>query len=248
MMYFIGRVVISEHETGREYFRDACICAADEKQAMKELDIWAGDWGGDNVVKAHSGYMYNRDDQAYTVAPHQVQEVPYAGFHALSKINPVFGVVSKGDLTEQTAPEQTKTLAHRLQRQLGKVEVKAPYGKLVTALAASLGETDWQSLKHKGAPAAQAQAPQIEEEWFPSGSFVGELRDAKAIPFEVRMHSVWLAEGDVKIAARLLRVAPSSLMGSFEHAMEADSAFCGRPFEWVPEDSMVAIASQNQSN
>lgn len=86
--------------------------------------------------------------------------------------------------------------------------------------------------------ASQGTAGHEDDEWFPSGSYTGALRDADAIEFSARVDAVWLAEGDIRLAARLLRTTPGSLMQSLKDAMSADTAFCGRPPSWLPEHSL----------
>ena len=289
MKYYIGRVVIKDHGSNREYSSDACIAAETEAQARVLLDERASFWGGDDSRSdSNGGYAYSESaGQGFTVFAYSVTEISPVSFAEMGKLLPVFGDFAKGDLKEQSASEQAKTLARRIGRQLLKLDVKVSHGKLLNAITASLGETDWQQLKHKASsqPESSAvggqtqlamQAQEVVEaavEWYgasqksepahrlemavlhwkqlqesaressstpylPKGAYKGRLRDAKTIEFSARVDAVWLAEGDVRLAAKLLRADPESLMGSFVDALDADTAFCGRHPEWLPEHSM----------
>lgn len=66
------------------------------------------------------------------------------------------------------------------------------------------------------------------------------MRDAATIPYGARVDAIWLTDGDVPLAARLLRTTPDSLMQSFASAEDALVAFCERPENWLPEHSLAS--------
>lgn len=74
------------------------------------------------------------------------------------------------------------------------------------------------------------------------------LCDARSIAFGARVDALWLADGDVELAARLLRTTPQSLIESFEDAHEAETAFCGRPLGWRPEHSLSGTFGSRSEN
>lgn len=90
------------------------------------------------------------------------------------------------------------------------------------------------------ASVAMAQGQRAQVPSLPQGNPKKEpLRKAQDIDFASRVDAIWLADGDVALAARLLHVDGEDLMGSFTDAGEADVAFCSRPANWKPEYSLA---------
>lgn len=236
MKYYIGRVVINDHESRREYHSDACIAANDEAQAQSLLDTRAAFWGGDDARKDNSGgYVFDEDGAAFTVFAYSLKEISPATFDEMANILPVIGDVAKAPVTGADLPEVVKTVARRIGDQLAKRKVAVSSVSVLEALSASLGAKNWAELK------ARVSKPQLPaEDSLPRGNpYKGPLRDAKDIEFSARVDALWLTDGDVALAAQLLRTEPESLMQSFVDAMDADVAFCSRPANWSPEHSLA---------
>lgn len=150
MKYYIGRVVVWQEEY--ESFSDACIAAENEAQAWGLLQQRAL-----LFVDAPAEFDSNGDArfagiETLAVRPQRLHEVSAITFQEMGQVLPVFGDTGKGDLAEETPDERVKTLARRIGAKLVKLEAKVAHGKLLHAVAASLGETDWQVLLHKVQP------------------------------------------------------------------------------------------------
>ncbi len=159
MKYYIGRVIINDYASHREYLTQACLAANTEAQATALLDTWAGSWDNDGR-KDDNGYTYSDNGQAfYKVSPFDLTEISPAAFVDLRKVLTTFGEVEVGELEAQSVSEQARTLARRIGDQLKKHDAKVSHSRLLHAVAASLGESDWQVLVHKQVQQAQ-QAPQ----------------------------------------------------------------------------------------
>lgn len=234
MKYYIGRLVLNDHDSNREYTSDLCIAANDEPQARALLEQRASTWGWSQGEKnAAGGYRFNEEGGIVVVHPYSVREVSPQTFDEMTALLHTVGPNDKAPVDGADMPETLKTLARRVGAQLKKLGIEAPQGKLLQALSASLDVVQWEVLKAK----ASGKRP---AEWgtLPTGEYKGALRSAKSVEFSARVDAIWLTEGDVALAARLLRVHPEDLMASFEHAMDADTAFCGRHPDWLPEHSL----------
>lgn len=161
MKYYIGRIAVQQADY--ESFSDACIAAENEAQAWSLLQQRAL-----LFVDAPAEFDSNGDARfegvkALAVRPHHLHEVSAVTFQEMGQVLPVFGAPGKGDLTEESTDERVKTLARRLGAQLGKLGAKVPHGKLLHAVAASLGETDWQTLLHKAMQDSALRRPTDEQ-------------------------------------------------------------------------------------
>lgn len=239
MKYYIGRVTIAEHETGRDYHSDACIVAEDERQAQALNEDRAALWGGDDGKQdSAGGYLFDADGASFTVAPLWLRAISPATFDEMSKMLPSFGKVEKGSLEVDAEPTETiRTIARRLGDQLTKLKAPVSNAKLLQAVSAAIGETGWGVAKAKAK--AKVKGVEASGEWLPKGNeYKGPLRNADDIEFGARVDAVWLTDGDVALAAKLLRTTGESLMRSFKEEGEALVAFCERPPQWLPEHSL----------
>lgn len=151
MKHFLGTVIITDYDSRREYERVCALAARDEAAAEKLLAEWAATWD-DNGKQDDSGWTYSLGDGAYHVMPNGVQPITPAAFDSVKTCMVSFIEPGcPGQLLEESDDERVRTLARRLGNQLQKHDVKVPHGKLLHAVAASLGETDWQVLLAKSA-------------------------------------------------------------------------------------------------
>jgi hypothetical protein len=171
MQYFIGTVVINDHASRREYSSKALFAAEKEVVAQQLLKDWSQDWDSDGEPDSSGGFIYSRGDASYVVLPYSLVEISPASFFDLVRHMPSFGDVKTGNLEEESAPEQVKTMARRLDAQLSKHGINIPTGTMLNALAASLGFTGWQVLKHGNTE----ESSKPEEPSTPTGA---------ALPFE----------------------------------------------------------------
>jgi hypothetical protein len=163
MKYFIGRVAILDQESKREYSSDACFAAKSEDAARRLLDSHAKEWdadgqpiGGGHLFET-DGYLFDADDRPYAVFPHSLTEISAVTFSEMSSILSSYQDGDVGDLSKEPADERVRTLALRIGAQLTKRSVPVPHSKLLHAISASVGETDWQVLSHKAPPALKSE-------------------------------------------------------------------------------------------
>lgn len=168
MKYYIGRLVVWQEEY--ESFSDACIVAANDEQAWKLLEQRALLFADAPSAFDEHGHARFEGIETLAVKPQRLYDICVVTFQELSKFMPTFGDVAKGDLTEQEASARVRTLARRIGEHLKKLDTKVAHGKLLHAVAASLGENDWQVLAHKAAPAASAmQDEPTDNAWTANG-------------------------------------------------------------------------------
>lgn len=153
MKYFLGKILVEEETTRREHERIFLVAANHADAAMKHLAEFAAQWDDPGeeipVISGHAAYRYSEDQDPYTVSPVSIEEISAAAFFGIKGLHRIGSPVN-ADLLAQEAPEQTKTLARRLVAQFERLGLQPiPYGKVLTALAACLGETDWQVLRHR---------------------------------------------------------------------------------------------------
>lgn len=242
MKYYLSTLAIDDHDAKRDYYSRALVIARNVEQAQAVSDFHASTFGGDKGREVGIGYRFaDADGAGYTAYVHEVKEISPVTFHELSTslqvLNPIEHV-------EEEPAEQVKTLARQLGDQLAKRGVKVSHSHLLHAVSASIGKTDWQVMAQQRKPAKQAVSLSAVKEsgpWFPKGNWpTTPLRNIVELAFIDRVNAIWLTHGDVRLAAQLLHVDPEELMGSFKTAMEADSAFCSRPANWLPEHSLTA--------
>lgn len=79
----------------------------------------------------------------------ELKEVTVAAFDAVAGLVTVLGDTDLGVLARESDDERVKTLSRRIGEQLRKLDAPVAHGKLLHAVSASLGETDWQVLLAK---------------------------------------------------------------------------------------------------
>jgi len=230
MKYYLSTLLVEDHDSSREYLSHALLVAKDTEQALALHHARTTFFGGDDGVQVQYGYKFAESDGlGFTVSTHSMKDIAPATFEDLSSTLQVFGDAKAADPSTQEPAEAVKTLARRLGDQLAKRNIKVSHSQLLHAVAASLGKTDWQVVVNR---------PPVSR--WPEGNWPKTpLRDADTLSFVDRVNAIWLTQGDVEMAAKLLHVHPDGLLGSFKTAMEADTAFCGRSFDWKPEHSLA---------
>ncbi len=169
MKYYVGSVAITDHESRREYERICVIAARSETTAQRLVREWAQHWDDEGEPDGE-GWEFSAGDRGYRVEPGTVRALTAAAFDAMRHhvVSFVEAGVSEG-LADESLDERVKTLARRIGEQLKKHDAKVAHGKLLHAVAASLGETDWQVLLHKrpaaSGAAADAQARAIKAQF-----------------------------------------------------------------------------------
>lgn len=236
MRYYIGRLIISDQVSRREHEATVRIAAADEAQARTLLDGYASGWGWSKGEKeATGGWRFNEEGGIVVVLPHTVHEVSPVTFDEMAELLPTCGPVAKASVDSGNLAESVKTIARRIGDQLNKRGFKVTNSKLLDAVSAALGASQWAVVKSR----VTGSLPMPERSDLPKGNpYKGPLRDAKTIEFAARVDALWLADGDVALAARLLRTTGESLLESFDNGGDADTAFCGRSPCWLPEHSL----------
>ena len=239
MKYYIGELVINDHSSERVYSRHVCVAAANEAAAQSELDAFASEWESNGGRNGSGGWFFASSNEGYTVFAYSLREISAATFDEMAEILTPLGDASKVSLADKEPAEAIKAVSHRLGEQLNKLGASVPQGKLLRAASAALGATGWAQLKAK-MPSRGVKPEPVALGGLPRGNPKREpLYDVTKLDFAARVDAIWLADGDVALAARLLHVDPEALLASFEHAMEADVAFCSRPAEWRPEHSLA---------
>lgn len=167
MKYFVGTLNITEHASHRDHSRHVLIAANGIPQALKALEAFAGEWDSDPEKVDDGKFRYSAGDDPYDVQALPVDELDeitpaaFLGMKGLTRI----GNDAPGNLAEQSASEQAKTLSRRIGNQLAGLGIEGvSHGKLLSAVAASLGETDWQVLKHKATHSPEGDATEVADQ------------------------------------------------------------------------------------
>lgn len=161
MKFFIGRLTVVEGNSGAMHFDDALLVAKDEAQAKDLNESRAMMWGGDDgqVVVGGSWWFNSKETGMFNVRNDSVHEVSASTFDDLKdRVYNVIGDRKTAEAESQEPAEAVKTLARRIGDQLVKHDAKVSHSKLLHAVAASVGLTDWQVAKHSQAEVKQAVA------------------------------------------------------------------------------------------
>lgn len=160
MLCFIGTVLVYDHESCREYERQCVIAAKTDQGGKKLLADWAANWDGQNLGKPDTcGWLYDIGKACYKVTPYAVQAITPAAFDSVRHYMTTFIEPDcPGQLADETQDEKVKTLARRLGNHLEKTGMKVPHSKLLHAVSASLGESDWHVLRAKAEKMSVPQA------------------------------------------------------------------------------------------
>lgn len=159
------------------------VSAADEKQANALVVGYAKTCVGEGARQEEaSDPFFESDDSDVTARIAEVREVTPTVFESVRDMVPVIGKSEVGNLANESTDERAKTLARRLGEQLSGLNAAVPHGKLLKAVAASLGETDWQVLlakaRSEASPLAALEGRQL---WVISGRTYGDDDDSVGI-------------------------------------------------------------------
>lgn len=158
MKYYIGRLRVLAQ--AHEYESDACIAAGSESEARELLRQRALLFIDGHATADSDGTVRFSGDEDLAVKPLAMFEIDVATFECMRRMLPTLGRATRPDLGQDALPEQAKTLARRLRAHLQKAGVRVSHSKMLHAVAASIGKTDWQVLFHQQKPSAQsAQRP-----------------------------------------------------------------------------------------
>jgi transposase InsO family protein len=240
MKYYIGHLVILDDASGREYSRHVCVVAANEDAAKRELDAFAAGWDSGGRPDSRGGWRYGDEGATYAVMPFSLREVSAATLDEMAEILTPLGDISKVSLADKEPAAAVKAVCHRLGEHLAGQGVSVSPSRLLRAASAALGATGWDQLKARVQGKTPAKPQPAVLGGLPRGNAKSQpLRRADELDFAARVDAIWLADGDVALAAQLLHVDGEDLMGSFKDAHEADVAFCSRPANWKPEHSLA---------
>lgn len=183
MKHYLGTMDIffDEHSTQNLVL----INAADEASARTLLRKHAMDWVGDAAEQEdpHDEHFSSVDTMAAARIT-KLQETTPAVYAALKDLVEVIGDPVVGSLVDEEEDERVKTLSRRIGSQLEKLAAPVPHGKMLKAVSASLGETDWQVLLNKARQATSAQdlsAFEGLELWLMSGREYGDDDDTAVV-------------------------------------------------------------------
>lgn len=151
MKYFLGSTLVNDNGVSHEAY--ALFVAATQAGAMLLLEARSSMFAGDDGVESGNGSWSFREGRVTTKVG-ILKEISPVGYASLSEVHPVFKSSDKGLINYGELSENVKTLAHRIGGQLKKLSVDVPHSKLLNAVAASMGETDWAVVLNKKAPAS----------------------------------------------------------------------------------------------
>lgn len=149
MKYFLGSILTNENGVKSEVY--ALFVAMNQEAAARALNLRTSLFAGDGGVDVGRGFWQFREKNILCTAG-VLKEISPVGFKDLELVYPVVRVTDAPSLEEEEPSEMVKTLAHRIGNQLTKMESPVPHGKMLKAVAASVGETDWATVLHKKAP------------------------------------------------------------------------------------------------
>jgi hypothetical protein len=146
MKYYIG---FTEVKDGSRSYNDAALFVAkNTAQAETLLRSHTALWGGDGGQEEGTD-VFSFAHGEFTTNPGQLHEISYVAFLDLRAVYTVVGDMEPGELLEGATSENVKTLSRRIGTQLTRHAAPVAHGKLLNAVAASIGETDWAVALHK---------------------------------------------------------------------------------------------------
>jgi hypothetical protein len=189
MQFFIGRIRVSHaHDS---HLVHVCAAADNQNGAERLFQKHARALGwGPFSANADGSYSFPKDSGKH-VHVEETREVSAVTFQELAQ-SKWFAVCDSGPaaVLEDGLSDRVKTYARRIGRELTRLEAKVAHSKLLHAVAASIGETDWQVLLHKASPApAPEQAPQEE---IPGTGFLYRV----PVSVDTSMTAIVLARGN----------------------------------------------------
>ncbi|PNG50336.1 MULTISPECIES: hypothetical protein [unclassified Variovorax] len=194
MQFFIGRLRVTDANDSHAV--NCCASAKDRHEAEELFARRARTYGwGPFTVSADGSFSF-KEDRGRNVRVEEVLEVSAVTFQELAQ-SKWFDVCDSGPaavLECEEPSERVRTLSRRIGRQLTKMDAKVAHSKLLHAVAASIGETDWQVLVHQRTPtvcSAPDQAPHSQTE-IPGTGFLYRV----PVSVDTSMTAIVLARGD----------------------------------------------------
>lgn len=170
------------------FFEEDCvdrlvgICAANEAQAHALVCAHAKKCVGEGAVQEDPRDLFFESESSnITVRISHTKEVTPAVFEAVRDLVVVLGKADVGNLAAEPEDERARTLARRLGDQLNALQAPVEHSKLLHAVSASLGATDWQVLLAKGrcsAPDSNLAAFDGQKLWVLTGRCFGDDDDS----------------------------------------------------------------------
>ena len=151
MAFFVGKLkATSQGEF--EFSQYVCIVAKNITQAVRLLEDCAKNYP-DSVIHDGGNWAF----QDVKVLASSVQAISKVTFDEMSKLLPVYRRPqdTEGNLEEESPAEQARTLAMRLAEHLKRHGHEVSHSRLLHAVSASLGETDWHVLLSKDLKSAK---------------------------------------------------------------------------------------------
>jgi hypothetical protein len=146
MAFFVGKLMATL-QGEFQFSQHVCVVAKNITQAVRLLEDCAKNYP-DGVT--HDGGSWGAQDVKVLSA--SVQAISKVTFDEMSTMLPVYGNSPKeGNLEEESPAEQARTLAMRLAEHLKRHGQEVSHSRLLHAVSASLGETDWHVLLSKDA-------------------------------------------------------------------------------------------------
>jgi len=178
MKYYYGIIALSGD---RISFHAPClIVATNEANALEKLNDQAAYLYGKSVTKAPG--VYHFEDCGYTAVVQGVAEMSASSYQEMARLSGIAISEVPSQLAEEDTTEQVRTLARRVGSHLAHHGAKVPHSKLLHAIAASIGETDWQVLTHRHAPATVETLPSPALETTPEDSALAQPKGQPFIP------------------------------------------------------------------
>jgi hypothetical protein len=150
MAFFVGtlKVNLGEFPVNQQ----VCIIAKNSSQASSLLDECAANYA-DNGVHEGSSWVFQDE---LSVEARMVYPISKVTFDEMSQVLPIYCRPQdpEGNLAEESLAEQARTLALRLGEHLKRHGESVSHNRLLHAVAASLGETDWHVLLSKSGKSA----------------------------------------------------------------------------------------------
>jgi hypothetical protein len=158
MAFFVGtlKVNLGEFPVNQQ----VCIIAKNSSQASSLLDECASNYAENGV---HEGSSWVFQDEL-SVEARMVYPISKVTFDEMSQFLPIYCRPQdrEGNLEEESVSEQARTLALRLGEHLKRHGEAVSHNRLLHAVSASLGETDWHVLLSKGTTGDRDDADELE--------------------------------------------------------------------------------------
>lgn len=197
MKYFMGATVVADD--GRLYDVCAMYVARSEKAATELLKTRTSTFTGEEGIRIRLD-TWRFDKASIVCSVGDLKEISYAAFSELKDRFPVFTETAAEAVPEKDYSGNVKDIAHKLGTQLKRLEAPVAHCKLLEAVSASFGDTDWAVALHKKAPSKPAALPpgvRVKAQPMGAGpyarywSFVGFVNDLEVIVVNNHVMGQW---------------------------------------------------------